>query len=78
MDFVCYFNLIEQQMYELQRFQQQIWQPWRDAHYLGNNLPNTNSEPIESNDHDSLTYNLVTYSPTIKFDANENHKIYGR
>lgn len=46
MDFVCYFNLIEQQMYELQRFQQQIWQPWRDAHYLGNYLGNNISEPL--------------------------------
>lgn len=35
MDFACYLNLIEQKIYELQRFQQQIWQPWRDAHYLG-------------------------------------------
>lgn len=35
MDFVCYLNLIEQQMYQLQRFQQKIWQPWRDAQYLG-------------------------------------------
>lgn len=31
MEFLCYFNLFEQQFYDIQRFQQNnIWQPWRE------------------------------------------------
>lgn len=75
MDFVCYFNLIEQQMYELQRFQQQIWQPWRDAHYLGNYFGQYHiTEPIELITIRSLTVNYI-FIEIIKSYANETRSM---
>lgn len=69
MDFLCYFNLIEQQMYELQRFQQQIWQPWRDAHYLGKTFKQFHFDLIEFsvlNPALELSHTLYVHSDSIQ------------